>query len=120
MITIQQLLHVGHARHQARIRENIREALVRYAEEGLPLGDFLQAVIANDLGDASARADEGNALALAAIAAFVTIELPRPCWGSRRIYLAWLAWHAAARSGSAARQVAAKAELEAAWHEARR
>jgi hypothetical protein len=102
------------------IRADIRRSLLRYAQDGVPVGDFLRAVLANDLVDAAARADPGNAAALSAIAAFIVQQLPAPCWGSRRVVAAWTGWHAARRVGEREQEAAAKEELEAAHAELRR
>jgi hypothetical protein len=72
------------------ISPRIRESLVAYAVEGRPTGDFLRAVLSNDLSDAVARADELNAVALPQIVAFVRNELPRACWGSPTAVERWL------------------------------
>jgi hypothetical protein len=101
------------------IRPEIRESLLRYATDGVPVGGFLQAVIANDLVDAVARASLDNILALPAIAVFVRNELAGMCWGSRRIYRAWVEWHASRRLGPPEREAAAKEEIESAHRESR-
>ena len=96
------------------IRAEIRQSLLRYAVDGCPVGDFLQAVLSNDLAGAAARADAGNVRVLPAIVAFVVQQLPSACWGSWRIYQAWLAWHAARLRGEREEEAAAKEELDAA------
>lgn len=93
-------------RHPSRVSEHIRESLARYVDHGVPLGDFLEAVVANDLVGAAVRADLSNAGALAAIAGVVYRELPITCWGSRRVYNAWIAIHLAHKSGDAERVAA--------------
>ena len=80
-------------RNYDRIPEAITEGLKNYASLGVPCGDFIQAVIANDLLDAVGRADVGCMRALPAIACFVYQELPSICHGSRKVYAAWLAFH---------------------------
>lgn len=45
-------------------------------------GDFLQAVLRNDLTDAVCRADENNLLYIKEIVKFVYNELPGVCCGS--------------------------------------
>lgn len=103
------------------IRPDIREALVAYSRDGIPLGDFLQAVVANDLVEAATRADDGNQRALVALAVFVYNELDSRCWGSRAVYRAFLEWHAARRQDrrDLATEQQAAARLAAA-HEAAR
>lgn len=102
-----------------RIRGDIREALDEYGKEGRPLGDFLQAVIANDFIEACARADMDNVRALAAIGCYVYNELPSACWGSRACYAAWLEWHAAERAGDRAREAAAAEKVSDAYRASR-
>lgn len=60
----------------------IRVSLHRYAREGVPTGDFLRAVLENDLMLAVQRADPVNFQLLFAICSFVWSELPVTCWGS--------------------------------------
>lgn len=72
------------------VRGEVVAALLEYAERGVPLGEFLQAVLSNDLMEASARADADNRANLAALASFVWNEMPSPCWGSHRIYDVWI------------------------------
>ena len=77
----------------------LKEALERYTNEGCPVGDFLQAVIANDFLMAVGRADMHSMQALPAIACWVYNEMPSPCHGSKSVYRAWIAWHKAKREG---------------------
>jgi len=117
----------------ARVPAELRESIDRYVSSGVPLGGFLQSVIANDFVDAHARADAFNMRVLPAIAAFVHWKLPETCWGSRRVYAAWLELHAAERArarasekgdldamaAALARQERAEAEVSAAWRASR-
>ncbi len=73
------------------IRPDIRAALDRYAEHGLPVGDFLQAVLANDLMDAIGRADDYNRATLYDICCYVHNDMPSACHGSRQAYREWVA-----------------------------
>lgn len=68
----------------------VRHSLTRYWHEGVPVGDFLQAVLANDLMESMCRADSDNLEALPHIVAWIYQELPRSLWGSREVYLAHL------------------------------
>lgn len=100
------------------IPAHILESLTRYVEDGVPLGGFLEAAVANDLVGAASRADTENASALAAIAGVLDRQT-WPCWGSRRVYHAWLEYHLARRSGDHDRLLAAQQEVTTAWNEAR-
>jgi len=75
------------------IPSKILAGLKRYGEHGTGVGDFLQAVIANDFRDAACRADEQSFRALTAIAIYVHQELPGKCHGSRVKYETWLKAH---------------------------
>lgn len=72
------------------IRPDILHALERYVKEHYPVGDFLTAVLANDLNDAFGRADEYNNHTLFHIAAWVHNEVPRAAWGSRQAVKDWV------------------------------
>ena len=65
-------------------------AIRRYVDHGIPPGGFLLAVLGNDLCEACARADDGNARALAAIVAYLYNETPAGCWGSPERVADWL------------------------------
>lgn len=67
------------------------DAALRYLHEHIPPGDFLRAVICNDLKEAVARADDENLSNLPAIVAFFYNEAPTICWGSMQRMNDWLA-----------------------------
>ena len=73
------------------IKQSTLDSLKRYAEQRIPTGGFLEAVLSNDLMEACARADDENAIALFHIAAYIYNELPHNCHGSRAKVKAWLA-----------------------------
>ncbi len=64
------------------IREDIRAALLRYANQGIKPGDFLTAVLENDLMEAMGRADSYNRATIHQICTFVYNELPHNSHGS--------------------------------------
>jgi len=66
----------------ARVPEYGREPLLAYLFEGRPPGDFLRAVLENDLHRAACRADDNNQHALFGWAA-VLDALPMGVWGSK-------------------------------------
>ena len=82
-----------------RIREDMVDALERYVRDGVPLGDFLSSVVANNLCEACGRADEDNLRNMPAFAAWIYNECPRDAWGSIAIYNAWIEKHQRARQG---------------------
>lgn len=68
----------------------IQQSLDRYAREGVPTGDFLRAVLENDLREAIGRADYINMQALPHIVAYCWNRLPSGCWGSPEAVKRWL------------------------------
>ena len=70
-----------------------------YAEHGAPLGDFLGAVVDNDLSKACSRADEENAANLPALVAWLYNEAPHGCWGYAGAYGQWIESHRRKRKG---------------------
>ncbi len=54
----------------------------RYIEHGILPGNFLTAVIRNDLRDACGYADENNQRALFEWVSWFRNEAPHDCWGS--------------------------------------
>lgn len=72
------------------IRRDILDAMDRYGQHHIPLGDFLTAVMANDLMAAIGRADDDNRQVLWNICGYVYNELPSQCHGSPAIVEAWL------------------------------
>lgn len=61
-----------------------------YIEVGQPVGNFLRAVISNDLMDAAARADGTNLHRLRDYALFLHNEAPSGCYGSPDAYRSWV------------------------------
>ena len=72
------------------ISPHMLEAVNRYILDGDIPGDFLTAVITNDLRDAIARADDHNQVNLPAYIAYLNNEAPGQCWGSREKMNAWI------------------------------
>jgi len=79
--------------YEYEIRPEMKEALDRYAEQGVPLGDFLTALLANDLMEALGRADDGNREDINQLCCYVYNEMPSHCHGSHEIVRAWIALH---------------------------
>jgi hypothetical protein len=63
----------------------------RYVAMHCPTGDFLRAVLCNDLKEAVARADDENIKVLPEIVCYCYNEIPHNCWGSPEKVNAWLA-----------------------------
>ncbi|GAH38821.1 unnamed protein product [marine sediment metagenome] len=68
----------------------VRDALERYARDGVPTGSFCRAVLENNLVEAFAKADQENMATLHGIVGYVYNNLPGNCWGSKEKVAAWL------------------------------
>jgi len=73
------------------IRDFMMGGLIRYIEEHIEPGDFLMAVLENNLSEACGRADDDNIENLPAFCAFLYNEAPAACHGSPEKVSAWLA-----------------------------
>lgn len=74
----------------AQIPERMQEALRRYVLERIKPGDFLTAVICNDLREAVGRADAENALLLRVYVRWLYNVAPGSCWGNPQNHQEWL------------------------------
>lgn len=72
------------------ISEHMLYSLKQYIEHKQPVGDFLTAVLENDLSEAVARADENNLKNLPAFVGYLYNEAPSQCWGSKKKVEEWL------------------------------
>jgi hypothetical protein len=81
---------VSETAYQYAIRDDIKESLDNYATHRYQPGGFLMAVLANDLTDAVARADQDALPTLGGIVKYIYNELPGICWGSRERVTEWL------------------------------
>ena len=75
------------------IPERMMGGIRRYIEHGIHPGDFLTAVICNNLSDAAGRADEENLRNLPAYAAYFYNEADMRCWKSEENMKAWIEMH---------------------------
>jgi hypothetical protein len=73
-----------------RLPENIRAGAERYLEHGIAPGDFLTAVICNDLSESFACADDTNLERMHDIVKFFYNEAPSGSWGSKKRMADWL------------------------------
>ena len=64
-------------------------ALLRWQNSAIDPGDFLTAVLCNDLFGAYGRADEFSKADMDLIVKFVYNNLPRACWGDRERMKVW-------------------------------
>ena len=72
------------------IPERMMESLERYVKDQVLPGDFLRAVISNDLTEAVGRADEENLRNLPAYIGYLYNEAPSRCWGSKERMEEWV------------------------------
>jgi len=72
-----------------RIPDHMVGAIERWIEHGIPPGDFLMAVLCNDLKEAVGRADDINVTLLPAYVSYFYNDAPSQCWGSPEKVLAW-------------------------------
>jgi hypothetical protein len=69
---------------------HMREPARHYLEDRVKPGDFLTAVLENDLVGAFGKADETNKAAMELWAAWLYNECPAAAWGSRGKVMDWL------------------------------
>ena len=72
------------------IPDRMMPGIKRYIEEKIPPGEFLAAVICNDLQEAVGQADTENMANLPAYVGYFYNEAPSQCWGSKAAMDKWL------------------------------
>jgi hypothetical protein len=72
------------------IPDRMMPGIERYVEQRIIPGDFLQAVICNDLKEAVGRADDENMDNLPAYVAYFYNKAPSECWGSKEKMKRWV------------------------------
>lgn len=77
----------------SKLPERLQNGARLWIEHGVDPGDFLQAVIRNDLTEAFSRADCDNMYAMPEIVKWWYNEAPSPCWGSVAKHDAWKKMH---------------------------
>lgn len=77
------------------IEPRFKDALQRYIEHGIPPGDFLCAVLCNDLREACGRGDAEALDNLPHIVSYLYNRCPAGCWGSEACFEDWQARRAA-------------------------
>ena len=68
---------------------NLHGGLVRWIVKGTPPGNFLLAVLSNDLRESCSRADDFNRARLFDIVRFLYNHSPTGCWGSQANVERW-------------------------------
>lgn len=74
----------------SRIPERMHGGMIRYITRGIKPGDFLTAVLSNDLREACGRADDENKHLLWDYIAFLYNHAPRGAWGSADNFRQWV------------------------------
>ena len=72
------------------IPERMRDGLLRYVQDRVLPGGFLQAVIRNDLKNALGTADKENMANLPAYVNYFYNHAPASCWGSQKEMDEWV------------------------------
>lgn len=72
-----------------KLPENLRFGARRWIEDGILPGDFLTAVIENNLTEAFSRADDENTLRMRSIVSWWYNEAPGMCWGNKEKIKHW-------------------------------
>ena len=84
---------VAHLRRrlvESDVPEQLHDGLVHYVGERRPVGQFLTAVLSNDLKGACARADVICQVHLHSLVFFLYNYAPGGCWGSPEHVRGWL------------------------------
>ena len=80
---------IGYSNNGFYIPTRMMPGIERYITSGIKPGDFLTAVIDNDLREACGRADDENLRNLPAYVYYFYNEAPALCWGSPERRKAW-------------------------------
>ena len=84
------------------IRDQMMSGIRLYIDEGELPGNFLRAVICNDLRMAVGYADEGNLRNIPAFVDYFYNVAPKDCWGSEERMLAWIKYKNSERAAKEA------------------
>jgi hypothetical protein len=89
------ILEILRAQHEAVFGEAacpqwVKDSCKRFVEQGIPTGDFMRAVLANDLMGAFGRADIETAKCMAAIVGYVYTNVPMSIIGSYAAVDLWV------------------------------
>lgn len=84
------LSHLDQGLSECSIPEYMHEGMKRYLLEGVPGGDFLNAVLANDLRESCLRADDVNRWHLHNYVSFLFCFAPFGSWGSEDAFKRWV------------------------------
>jgi len=73
-----------------KLPEHMRSGVQDYVDHGYPVGDFLMAVLSNNLVEAYIRADDKNMAAMKDWVSFLYWEMPSNMWGSKEKVMDWI------------------------------
>jgi hypothetical protein len=68
----------------------LKDKIDAYVQQRMPVGNFLFALLSNDLKEAVGRADDTNVRLLREYVIYLYNEIPAACWGSPEKVDAWL------------------------------
>ena len=72
------------------MKKSTKGAIDRYVNDRIPTGNFLYAVLTNNLKDSFGLADEENMRDLFEIVQYCYWNIPSKCWGSPEKVKVWL------------------------------
>lgn len=72
------------------IPDRMMDGIERYIKYGVIPGDFLKAIICNDLKEAIGQADDENINNLPAYVGYFYNEAPADCWGNHKKMIVWV------------------------------
>tara|TARA_R110000868_G_scaffold5782_1_gene33953 strand:- start:25894 stop:26148 length:255 start_codon:yes stop_codon:yes gene_type:complete len=75
------------------IPDHMMAAIIRYLDNGIKPGDFLTAIIENNLKGAVSHADDTNIGLIPTYVKYFYNHAPMACWGSQENRKAWEAKH---------------------------
>ena len=74
----------------SKIPHYMHGGIIRYIENHIPPGDFLSAILCNDLYEACGRADDTNCHLLYEYVSWFYGNVSDNCWGSPERYNQWI------------------------------
>lgn len=75
----------------------LEASIMRYVNDGVPTGGFLNAMLENNLVETFGRADTESTLAIPRLINLLYNDVPSTCWGSPKKVAKWFQRHAEAR-----------------------
>ena len=76
--------------YEDKVPEHLLKGLIAWGNKHHRVGDFLTAVLSNDLWKAVAYADDDSMKSLKFIVMFIHNELPNNCHGSKQVVVEWI------------------------------